>query len=505
MEGGFVFCRWAKGYSASRLKIKFLLSKIILAFIYLRISYNRTVTPLPCCVGLSVIFHTGILAGILESFFMVKISVIRLHQLSASRCFIIFSLLFFGIASVNMAHAQSFGRAAKVETQTATQQKIAPQTPIQGRVKTGLMEIITAPANGTVRLADLRIGDLIAKDQKLAEQDSRALQTEHRLLALQIEETQTRIDQLASDIEFEGQLREVAAEKLELLAARLERAEQLRRSQTISPEAYDTTKSAYLAAREQLLGRHRTHAQLSYQRNTARLSAKQLAVQLAELEEDINAAMIKSPVQGQIFELADANALYMREGDKIASIRTDSGFEVEADIPADYIGFLSESDVIYARLETAARSASGTTEQIELRLRAILPTQNSRTSTRPVRFVPVQPLPALARAENTALSLSIPTKAPENLIAISQDALVPVNSGYVVFVAKDGLAEQRIVTLGGTVRDYVVILSGVDAGEEVITKGNEILSDGSKIALPGARADKGAKPGNKSGSWKKQN
>jgi multidrug efflux pump subunit AcrA (membrane-fusion protein) len=119
--------------------------------------------------------------------------------------------------------------------------------------------------------------------------------------------------------------------------------------------------------------------------------------------------------------------------------------------------------------------------------------------------VPVQPLPALARAENTALSLSIPTKAPENLIAISQDALVPVNSGYVVFVAKDGLAEQRIVTLGGTVRDYVVILSGVDAGEEVITKGNEILSDGSKIALPGARADKGAKPGNKSGSWKKQN
>ena len=33
----------------------------------------------------------------------------------------------------------------------------------------------------------------------------------------------------------------------------------------------------------------------------------------------------KSPVQGQIFELADANALYMREGDKIARIRTVMG------------------------------------------------------------------------------------------------------------------------------------------------------------------------------------
>ena len=85
--------------------------------------------------------------------------------------------------------------------------------------------------------------------------------------------------------------------------------------------------------------RNRTHAQLTAQRETASLSADQLSLQLAELEEDIEAAIIKSPVQGQIFELADANALYMREGDKIARIRTDNGFEVEADIPADYIGF----------------------------------------------------------------------------------------------------------------------------------------------------------------------
>ena len=96
-----------------------------------------------------------------------------------------------------------------------------PRKPIQGRVKTGLMEIITAPADGRVRLTDLRIGDQIAKDQKLAEQDSSALQNKHRLLQLQIKETETRIGQLASDIEFEDQLREVAREKLDLLAVKL--------------------------------------------------------------------------------------------------------------------------------------------------------------------------------------------------------------------------------------------------------------------------------------------
>ena len=119
----------------------------------------------------------------------------------------------------------------------------------------------------------------------------------------------------------------------------------------------------------------------------------------------ISRRIIKSPVQGRNLELADANALYMREGDKIARIHTDDGFEVEADIPADYIGFLSESDVIYARLETASRSASGKAEQIKSSRYPAYPEQPYRYA--PCALCTLDPLPALARAENTALSLSI--------------------------------------------------------------------------------------------------
>ena len=403
-------------------------------------------------------------------------------------------------ASIDFANAQSYGRTAKVETQSATQQRVAPQTRIQGRVKTGIMEIVTAPAAGTVRLTEVRIGDIVIQGQKLAEQDSTKLRYQQRLLELQKQETETRIRQLTADIELEEQLGGVAEEKLTLLAARLARAEKLRASQTISSEAFDTTKSAFLAAREQSLLRDRARAQLRAQRDTAILTAEQLGVQIQELADDLAKAVINSPVQGQIFKLAEANALYMREGEEIARIRTDTGFEVEADIPADYLRFLSPADVIEAEIETASSIAIAGNILIQLKLRAILPTQNSRTSTRPVRFIPVNGLPALAQAENTALNLRIPTSAPEKLITISQDALVPVNGGYVVFVANQGRAEQRIVTLGGVVQDRVVILDGVRAGESVITKGNEILSDGSEIATGGGRKGGGAKKGQKPGA-----
>ena len=404
------------------------------------------------------------------------------------------------IAPADLAHAQSYGRSAKVEIQNATEQRVAPQTQIQGRVKTGIMEIVTAPAAGTVRLTGVRIGDIVTQGQKLAEQDSTKLRYQQRLLELQKQETETRIRQSTEDIDLEEQLGLVAEEKLSLLAAKLDRAQKLRASQTISSEAFDTTKSAFLAAREQILHRNRALAQLRTLRDTAILTAERLGLQIEELQDELAKAVITSPVQGQIFKLAEANALYMREGEEIVRIRTDTGFEVEADIPADYIGFLSPADVIEAEIETASSVAVANTAPIKLKLRAILPTQNSRTSTRPVRFVPVNGLPALAQAENTALSLRIPTSAPENLITISQDALVPVNGGYVVFVANQGRAEQRIVTLGGAVQDKVVILAGVRAGEKVISKGNEILSDGSEISTGGERTGGGWKKGQKPGA-----
>ena len=60
-EGGFVFTPFQSGLKKlpkqPLVKIKYVLSKIILAFIYLRISYNRTGKPSFYRPGLSVISY----------------------------------------------------------------------------------------------------------------------------------------------------------------------------------------------------------------------------------------------------------------------------------------------------------------------------------------------------------------------------------------------------------------------------------------------------------------
>jgi multidrug efflux pump subunit AcrA (membrane-fusion protein) len=53
----------------------------------------------------------------------------------------------------------------------------------------------------------------------------------------------------------------------------------------------------------------------------------------------------------------------------------------------------------------------------------------------------------------------------------------------VVYVLKDGKAEQRTVTLGGTVGEERQLLSGVRAGDTVITDPPAQLKDGMAVSV----------------------
>ena len=46
---------------------------------------------------------------------------------------------------------------------------------------------------------------------------------------------------------------------------------------------------------------------------------------------------------------------------------------------------------------------------------------------------------------------------------------------------------RRRVTLGGSDGDKVIITDGLAAGEVIVVKGNEGLSDGSKVQFPGSQ------------------
>ncbi|HNM14824.1 MAG TPA: efflux RND transporter periplasmic adaptor subunit [bacterium] len=74
-------------------------------------------------------------------------------------------------------------------------------------------------------------------------------------------------------------------------------------------------------------------------------------------------------------------------------------------------------------------------------------------------------------------SVAMKLAAIEKAILIQRDFVQQVDAGrLVVYVHKDGIAEERAVRIGGMSRGFVHILSGLQEGDEVITVGYQNLT-----------------------------
>ena len=140
-----------------------------------------------------------------------------------------------------------------------------------------------------------------------------------------------------------------------------------------------------------------------------------------------------------------------------------------------------------AKLNNGTSNRNAGNNRLMLIFRATLPEENTRTGTRKVRFKVAGNLSADLQADNTPVNVFVPTSAPVPVVTVPQDALIPVSGGHVVFVVADETVSRRRVTLGGSDGDKVIITDGLAAGEVIVVKGNEGLSDGSKVKTPGSQ------------------
>lgn len=68
-----------------------------------------------------------------------------------------------------------------------------------------------------------------------------------------------------------------------------------------------------------------------------------------------------------------------------------------------------------------------------------------------------------------------------NALVVPEQAIWPIGQDKTVYVVVDGVAKQRIVQLGQRQPGEVEIVSGISAGDEVITAGQMKISDGAAV------------------------
>ena len=354
----------------------------------------------------------------------------------------------------------------------------------EGRVISANSPTLYTIAAGTVTL-QVVAGDVVKKDQALAEIDSPEL----RSRLAQEEATLASLEAEAARAELDGELTRANARKL-LDQATVDRTaavrdlERNRRAyeggavaQVDVARAQDQLKKAELAlaAAQQeftLQGRG-----AGIDSRNKRLQADRQRAVVAELQRQVDALTLRAPFDGQIGQLMIAQRANVAANAPVLSLVDLSVFEVEIKVPESFARDLGIG--IPAEIVANTGAGSGT---FAAAISAVSPeVVNGEVAAR-LRFKDTQP-PGLR--QNQRLSARIVMDTRRDVLNVERGPFLEQGGGQSAYVMDGNIAVKRRIRTGVSSLGAVEILDGANAGDRIVVSGSDQFGDAERIRISG--------------------
>jgi len=207
---------------------------------------------------------------------------------------------------------------------------------------------------------------------------------------------------------------------------------------------------------------------------------------VAQAQEELARMQVTAPFAGRLglvqVELGDS----INRGSVIAELIDQSTLRLAATIPERYLPQLVSDSLLRAELP-------GRDETIEVAIDYLDPALDPTTRSLQVE----------ATVDNTtrhllpgqSLRVTVVLAAQSNVLSVVEEAIVYEGDQARVYVVRDGKAFPQVVQLGTHSDGRIAVTDGLQAGNQVITRGiQKIFFPGMPVKLPGAEAT-GNQPG----------
>lgn len=270
--------------------------------------------------------------------------------------------------------------------------------------------------------------------------------------------------------------------------ARVEQGDVLARLDDTIQRADLTEAEAILVEQRQTLERTR---QLRQTAAVSQATEEEAVARLAEAEAEVERARrrledrtITAPFGGVVgLTNYDVGARVV-EGQVLTRLDDLSEVEVEFSLPETVFALVQPGQSLIARSAAFAdRVFEGTLDVVDSRIDPV--GRAFRTRGR---------IPNADGTLAAGMFLSLTLVLSESThVTVPEEALIFQAAETYVFVVADGRASRRTVTSGQRKDGRIAILSGLEAGEEVIIRGLQRVRDGSALKILGAGKDATAK------------
>jgi HlyD family secretion protein len=335
-----------------------------------------------------------------------------------------------------------------------------------------------AIAAGTVDL-HVRAGDQVTKGQSLAtvispELQSKLLQEQATLAGLEagvgragldVEHGRANADKLIQQAEID---RQAAAREVEINQQMYDRGVipelELRRSQ-------DLLKKAELEVRHAKTEAALSTKELGFDLGTKQQSVGRQREIVKDLERQVAALEITSPVDGQVGQLLVAQRATVAANAPVLTVVDLGAFELELKVPDSFARDLA--------LGMSAEIHSGS-QTFAARVRSVSPeVVDGNVATR-LEFAKDRPA---GLRQNQRLTARILIEEKPDVLKVERGPFLETGGGNSAYFVEDGMAEKRPIRVGAVSLDAVEIIAGAQVGDQIVVTGADIFDNAQRVRI----------------------
>jgi membrane fusion protein (multidrug efflux system) len=248
-----------------------------------------------------------------------------------------------------------------------------------------------------------------------------------------------------NDIELRAQLSQ--AKTRQTLASENERrAKLLLQKEAISQEEYDIASADFRSAQAQ---------------------TQLIQAQIAK-------TTVRAPFSGKIGLRSISKGTYVTPTTIIAKLVNTNQVKITFSIPEKYATKMKVNSPL-------SFTVSGSKEIYTAKIYAIEPEIEVATRTLKMRAVAQNSEGKLI--PGTFANIALPLEKINDALLVPTEALIPIQNGKKVFIAVNGKAKEVIVETGARTDKNVLVISGLKAGDTVLTNGVMTLKDDSPVKV----------------------
>lgn len=191
--------------------------------------------------------------------------------------------------------------------------------------------------------------------------------------------------------------------------------------------------------------------------------------QLGYAQIAMHVTQIRAPFDGVVTERLRNIGERLNVADEVIRLVDPNSLEVVARAPLNMVNFIHKDDVL--QLSNDFRNGDAA-------IRAIVPFGNPQSHMFEVRL----DVDSDVWTVGESLRLSMPTAAAKEVLAVPRDALIIRREGASVFKLQPNATVVQVnVVIGLGAGHFIEIFGDISAGDEVVVRGAERLSDGATV------------------------